>query len=139
MKPIGSAYLKTIESCPGLTCQVNIFVDTTPAASVQPDEEVVQQLMTMGFTRNACARACIATSNGGPEAASNWLMEHLDDANLNDDPMAATTAAAASKQPEVSEGALTMLLEMGLDADIVSFASFYSQLRLISLFAYYHR
>ncbi len=92
--------------------------------------------MTMGFTRNACARACIATSNGGPEAASNWLMEHLDDANLNDDPMAATTgastAAAASKQPEVSERALSMLLEMGLDADIVSFASLYSQLRLLS-------
>jgi len=35
--------------------------------------------MEMGFTRNRCLRAVIATDNNGAEVAMNWLFEHMDD------------------------------------------------------------
>lgn len=84
--------------------------------------------MTMGFSCNACRRACLATFNGGVEAASNWLMEHLDDANLNDDPASPATtttgiASAAntkSSNTNVDEAALATLLEMGIPLYLVS-------------------
>ena len=46
----------------------------------------------MGFSRNGCTRALYETKNSGVEAAMNWVMEHMGDANFNDpfvDPNAA--------------------------------------------------
>ena len=42
------------------------------------------QLTEMGFHPNAARRAVILTGNLGSEAATNWIMQHMDDANLND-------------------------------------------------------
>lgn len=47
------------------------------------DENTVSQLMEMGFTRNRCLRAVIATDNNGAEVAMNWLFEHMDDPSLD--------------------------------------------------------
>jgi ubiquitin carboxyl-terminal hydrolase 5/13 len=38
----------------------------------------------MGFSRNGCSRALYETKNSGVEAAMNWVMEHMGDANFND-------------------------------------------------------
>jgi ubiquitin carboxyl-terminal hydrolase 5/13 len=38
----------------------------------------------MGFHLNAARRAVILSGNLGSEAATNWIMQHMDDANLND-------------------------------------------------------
>ena len=57
-----------------------------------PDEAVLSQLVDMGFSRNGCTRALYETKNSGVEAAMNWVMEHMGDANFNDpfvDPNAA--------------------------------------------------
>ncbi|VDD79527.1 unnamed protein product [Mesocestoides corti] len=86
-----------------------------PQQQAQFDEQAVEQLMTMGFSRNACVRACLATSS--VEAASNWLMEHLDDADLND-PINVTSTEPASVT--VNEDSLNMMLEMGLAPDIAT-------------------
>lgn len=49
-----------------------------------PDEAVLSQLVDMGFSRNGCTRALFETKNSGVEAAMNWVMEHMGDANFND-------------------------------------------------------
>jgi len=48
------------------------------------DEQVVAQLTEMGFHANAARRAVVESGNSGSEAATNWIMQHMDDANLND-------------------------------------------------------
>jgi len=35
--------------------------------------------MEMGFSRNRCVRAIMATDNNGAEVAMNWLFERMDD------------------------------------------------------------
>ena len=54
------------------------------AAPFVPDEAVLSQLVDMGFSRNGCTRALYETKNSGVEAAMNWVMEHMGDANFND-------------------------------------------------------
>jgi len=41
-------------------------------------------LADMGFNPNACRRAVLSTGNADAELAMNWLMEHLDDPDIND-------------------------------------------------------
>ncbi len=54
------------------------------AVAFAPDEAVLAQLVDMGFSRNGCTRALYETKNSGVEAAMNWVMEHMGDANFND-------------------------------------------------------
>lgn len=51
---------------------------------VTVDEAVVSQLMEMGFHPNACRRAVMLSGNAGAEIAMNWIMQHMDDPDLND-------------------------------------------------------
>lgn len=39
----------------------------------------------MGFSLNAARKATYLTKNGGVEAAAEWIMQHLDDADINDE------------------------------------------------------
>ncbi|KAG2483306.1 hypothetical protein HYH03_017809 [Edaphochlamys debaryana] len=62
-----------------------------------PDPALVSALVDMGFGPNACARAAVAVANAGAEAAMEWLLGHLEDADINDplpDPAAAAAPAA---------------------------------------------
>ncbi|PNG64668.1 Ubiquitin carboxyl-terminal hydrolase 5, partial [Tetrabaena socialis] len=54
------------------------------AARAAPDEALVAALMDMGFGANACRRAAVAVGNSGAEAAMEWLLGHLEDADVND-------------------------------------------------------
>ena len=49
--------------------------------SAQPvaNEEIVAQLVSMGFSQLHCQKAAINTSNAGVEEATNWLFSHMDD------------------------------------------------------------
>ena len=47
---------------------------------IQFDADVLNQLLGMGFPENRCKKALIKTGNGGPEAAMDWLFEHMEDA-----------------------------------------------------------
>merc|ERR1719225_637018 len=86
-----------------------------PAAAAQPfapDEAVLSQLVDMGFSRNGCTRALFETKNSGVEAAMNWVMEHMGDANFND-PFVDPNAAKPKKATvQVDEGNVLMLVEM---------------------------
>ena len=46
-----------------------------------PDEAIVGQLVDMGFPRNGCLRAVLATHNTGVEQAMNWVLAHMEVCN----------------------------------------------------------
>lgn len=43
------------------------------AYSIAPNEQLVQQLVAMGFPRNGSMRACIMVENAGLEQATDWV------------------------------------------------------------------
>lgn len=43
------------------------------------NEDIVSQLLSMGFGQLLCEKAAINTSNVGVEEAMNWLLSHMDD------------------------------------------------------------
>lgn len=43
------------------------------------NEDIVFQLVSMGFNHLHCQKAAINTSNSGVEEAMNWLLSHMDD------------------------------------------------------------
>lgn len=81
------------------------------ANSIQPDENILQQLLEFGFSKNACIRAALAVNNASLELASEWLMNHLEDANINDP----VESASSSNGVAVNEEHLQMLCGMGID------------------------
>lgn len=46
---------------------------------ILPNEDIVAQLVAMGFNYLHCQKAAINTSNAGVEEAMNWLLSHMDD------------------------------------------------------------
>ncbi|KAI5412070.1 ubiquitin carboxyl-terminal hydrolase 14 [Lathyrus oleraceus] len=51
----------------------------TPLAN----EDIVSQLVSMGFHLIHCQKAAINTSNAGVEEAMNWLLSHMDDPDID--------------------------------------------------------
>jgi ubiquitin carboxyl-terminal hydrolase 5/13 len=93
-------------------------------AAVEPDEVLVAQLVSMGFSEHGCRRAALATRNGGAEACMEWVLAHMADADFNDpipppQPAAAAAAAAAPAQAAPPAAAdpekVAMLAGMGFD------------------------
>jgi len=89
-----------------------------PAASPQPDEAIVAQLVSMGFSENGARRAALAVSNSSPEAATEWVFAHMEDADFNDPlPPPGSSGQAGGGGggggPEASPEAIEMLSAMG--------------------------
>ena len=61
---------------------LNLLVPGEEAELTKPsaNEEIVAQLVSMGFSHLHCQKAAINTSNLGVEEAMNWLLSHMDDA-----------------------------------------------------------
>ena len=53
--------------------------EVTETAQPVANEEIVAQLVSMGFNQLHCQKAAINTSNAGVEEATNWLFSHMDD------------------------------------------------------------
>lgn len=60
---------------------MNCSVPGDEAESNKPfaNEDIVAQLVSMGFNHLHCQKAAINTSNAGVEEAMNWLLSHMDD------------------------------------------------------------
>merc|ERR1712137_1329494 len=71
----------------------------------QPDAAIMEQLAMMGFGSNACARACLGVHNSSAEAATNWLMEHMGDADINDPVSEIQESAQESQAATLPTGA----------------------------------
>ncbi|OAJ40587.1 hypothetical protein BDEG_24304 [Batrachochytrium dendrobatidis JEL423] len=82
----------------------------TGSAEIQIDAVALEQLMSMGFPENRCKRSLIKTGNTGPDAAMNWLMEHMDDPDI-DDPI--TSVGETPSACTATEADISQLMDMG--------------------------
>jgi len=88
--------------------------DDQPQVASGPtaDENVVSQLVDMGFPRVRCVKAAINTNNQGADAAMNWILEHMEDPDI-DIPPEVTPAKQTSAKIAVNEEAVENLTSMG--------------------------
>jgi hypothetical protein len=54
------------------------------APQQRPDEAIVMQLISMGFSENASMRAALAIDNSSPDEAAEWVFAHIEDPDIND-------------------------------------------------------
>lgn len=78
------------------------------------NEDIVSQLLSMGFGQLLCEKAAIYTSNAGVEEAMNWLLTHMDDPDIND-PISHTSQNAA---PSVDQSKVDTLLSFGFQEEV---------------------
>lgn len=79
-------------------------VSTSETSSLpKPNPDILNELISMGFSLPACHRACIQSGNTSLEAATNWIMEHMDDPDLND-PIEDSSSVPTTVTKPVSPG-----------------------------------
>lgn len=88
--------------------------EETAAPSFVPNEAAVAQLEAMGFPPVRCQKALHATGNQDPNAAMEWLFQHMDDPDIDVplDLSGSGSVGGADASPEQIE----MLGAMGFDA-----------------------
>ena len=81
----------------------------------------------MGFSENAAKRAALATANSGPDAATNWIFGHMEDADLND-PIVDTNSSGGvggksnGDNNGVDQELVQQICQMGFSPDQATFA-----------------
>ncbi|CAG9102992.1 unnamed protein product [Plutella xylostella] len=93
-----------------------LLPESAPAEQPPPtfDEALLAELLDMGFPLEACKKALYFSNNGGLEAASHWLMEHMTDWDFGhpfQPPAAAAGAAAAPAN--IDETSIAQIMGMG--------------------------
>lgn len=84
-----------------------------PPPQPQFDENVIAQLVDMGFPIEACKRAVFYTKNSGLEPATQWIMEHISDSDFGDPFVPPGTAVTANAAFVADPSGLEMLMGMG--------------------------
>uniref|UniRef100_A0A914IAW4 Ubiquitin carboxyl-terminal hydrolase n=1 Tax=Globodera rostochiensis TaxID=31243 RepID=A0A914IAW4_GLORO len=59
-------------------------LSTNKPTCSEPNQKIVNELLLMGFTENAAKKATLFTKNESLESATNWILQHMDDSDLND-------------------------------------------------------
>lgn len=77
----------------------------------QPLPDLLQELLDMGFSENASARALYTTGNNSLEQATEWLFQHIDDADLNN-------PLQGSDSVEVDSESLLQMCAMGIEESL---------------------
>eukprot|EP01102_Stenamoeba_stenopodia_P009647 TRINITY_DN2851_c0_g1_i5.p1 TRINITY_DN2851_c0_g1~~TRINITY_DN2851_c0_g1_i5.p1 ORF type:complete len:465 (-),score=84.78 TRINITY_DN2851_c0_g1_i5:287-1681(-) len=83
---------------------------TKVATGPKADEGIVRALSEMGFAEARSRKAAVKTNNAGAEAAMNWLLEHMEDPDI-DDPIEPSPSATESES--VDEEGIAILVSMG--------------------------
>lgn len=78
-----------------------------------PDAEIVSSLTSAGFGENACKRAAVAVGNSDAESAMNWLLSHMEDADINDPLPTGGSGGGATGAGAVDPESVGMLSAMG--------------------------
>ncbi|XP_067648406.1 ubiquitin carboxyl-terminal hydrolase 5 [Eurosta solidaginis] len=78
------------------------------------DENLMGELMQMGFPPEACKRAVFYTKNISLEAASNWLMEHIGDNDISE-PFTLPANSAKTTDFIANPESVAMLMSMGFE------------------------
>ncbi|KAL3639889.1 ubiquitin-specific protease ubp14 [Castilleja foliolosa] len=82
-------------------------------AGINANEDIVQQLVSMGFEYNPCRKAAINTSNAGLEEAMNWLLNHMNDPDI-DEPI----AKAQKIVPFIDPAKVETLISFGFEEEV---------------------
>ncbi|KAI0075716.1 ubiquitinyl hydrolase [Panus rudis PR-1116 ss-1] len=84
------------------------------SASALPEfnQEALAQLEAMGFPVVRCQKALLATGNSDPNAAMEWLFQHMEDPDI-DAPIQVAGGSSSSSGPEPSPEQISMLSDMG--------------------------
>ena len=82
------------------------------STSLQPKDEIVSQLLDLGFPEGAVKRAAVATLNAGSDQAAEWLMLHMDDPGFSDPFISSSTSSTSAKEA-VNAADVEMLVSMG--------------------------
>ncbi|KAG0054530.1 hypothetical protein BGZ83_011030 [Gryganskiella cystojenkinii] len=87
--------------------------DAPAAASAAPvfDETALEQLQMMGFPLIRCQKALLATNNQGSEVAMDWLIQHMEDPDI-DAPLSVGGSSGASST-SASPEQIAQLADMG--------------------------
>jgi len=100
---------------------------SSASAEFVPDPNIIESVEGMGFSKNGAIRAAKATNND-IEAAINWVMEHMADADFNEPlpkPTVSLSEGNSGKKNDnaaVDEESVGVLMSMGFDTEASSFA-----------------
>ena len=88
-----------------------LLKDSEDSNSFIPNPIFFSQLSDMGFTENAIKRALFTTGNQDTESAMNWLFQHIEDVDINDE----FVPPKSSKTNDIDAASLENMISMGLD------------------------
>lgn len=91
--------------------------DTPQQEVVNIDENIVAQLVEMGFAREGCRRAVYNTGNSGVEAAMGWVMDHMEDADFSSAFSPPGSKSGGAKPCTAGEEVIGMVMSMGFTRD----------------------
>ncbi|XP_075476626.1 ubiquitin carboxyl-terminal hydrolase 14-like [Primulina tabacum] len=77
------------------------------------DEDIISQLVSMGFNYLHCQKAAINTSNAGVEAATNWLFDHMNDPDI-DEPIIKEQKSSL----HIDQSKLDTLVSFGIEEEV---------------------
>ncbi|XP_073028592.1 ubiquitin carboxyl-terminal hydrolase 14-like [Primulina eburnea] len=77
------------------------------------DEDIISQLVSMGFNYLHCQKAAINTSNAGVEAATNWLFDHMNDPDI-DEPIIKEQKSSL----QIDQSKLDTLVSFGIEEEV---------------------
>jgi ubiquitin carboxyl-terminal hydrolase 5/13 len=80
-----------------------------------PNAEALASLESMGFPRVWCEKALHATGNADVGAASNWLVQHMEDPDI-DTPLDLGGDSGGKGSADIDPGKIKSLGDMGFDA-----------------------
>lgn len=81
------------------------------------DDSTVSQLCEMGFPLEACRKAVYYTGNTGIDAAMNWIMGHMDDADFASPLVMPGCSSGTTPTESLSEEHLATIVSMGFSRD----------------------
>lgn len=86
-----------------------------PPPSPVLDQEVLKELVDMGFPPEACKKAVYFTDNKGLEPATNWVMDHIGDSDFADPfvPPGTDFKTGGKSSFVPNEDAVSMIMMMG--------------------------
>uniref|UniRef100_A0A5B7C534 Ubiquitin carboxyl-terminal hydrolase n=1 Tax=Davidia involucrata TaxID=16924 RepID=A0A5B7C534_DAVIN len=85
--------------------------------NISANEDIVSQLMSMGFNYLHCQKAAINTSNAGVEEAMNWLLSHMDDPDI-DAPISQDAQSAEVLLSFVDQSKVDTLISFGFQEEV---------------------
>ncbi|CAD7004184.1 ubiquitin carboxyl-terminal hydrolase 5 [Ceratitis capitata] len=104
----------------GMQPEEQAFPETVDKPKFSFDENLMSELMQMGFPQEACKRAVYNTKNISLEAASNWLMEHIGDSDISDPFVLPADGTGGSESRTIATPEnITMLTAMGFEERLV--------------------